>query len=288
MQHEIFLALAGCPGSTFTVSRESGLFEVITDLPFIHPSEVAILNRLSGLGTYYKQLNDFTKQQTTFCTALDLIKDEGNLYHKAMAYGFDKVLDSYRKKLVDVEQKCMMQPDLPISHIQHEFEDFQLLLPALDLCLKYVHNHKLQGCQILSFLHQQCSSGISAVETAFTRILYTCHHVFYKQLSAWMLHGLLLDQKGEFFIEKIELSQSSEVEQREVDEEAPTAGPFSGTEKATSEFRINGQLAPSYLPQTVLEKILFIGEAVQIFQTLHASGAHPPLASFSVSSGGAW
>ena len=43
------------------------------------------------------------------------------------------------------------------------------------------------------------------------RILYTCHHVFYKQLSAWMLHGLLLDQKGEFFIEKIELSQSSEV-----------------------------------------------------------------------------
>ncbi|CAI8017732.1 Gamma-tubulin complex component 4 [Geodia barretti] len=142
MQHEIFLALAGCPGSTFTVSRESGLFEVITDLPFIHPSEVAILNRLSGLGTYYKQLNDFTKQQTTFCTALDLIKDEGNLYHKAMAYGFDKVLDSYRKKLVDVEQKCMMQPDLPISHIQHEFEDFQLLLPALDSCLKYVHNHK--------------------------------------------------------------------------------------------------------------------------------------------------
>ncbi|CAI7997342.1 Gamma-tubulin complex component 4 [Geodia barretti] len=118
-----------------------------------------------------------------------------------------------------------------------------------------------------------------------TRILYTCHHVFYKQLSAWMLHGLLLDQKGEFFIEKIELSQSSEVEQREVDEEAPTAGPFSATEKATSEFRINGQLAPSYLPQTVLEKILFIGEAVQIFQTLHASGAHPPLASFSVSSG---
>ena len=28
MQHEIFLALAGCPGSTFTVSMESGLFEV--------------------------------------------------------------------------------------------------------------------------------------------------------------------------------------------------------------------------------------------------------------------
>ena len=33
------------------------------------------------------------------------------------------------------------------------------------------------------------------------RILAICHGVLYKQLSAWMLHGLLLDEEGEFFIE---------------------------------------------------------------------------------------
>ena len=35
------------------------------------------------------------------------------------------------------------------------------------------------------------------------RILAMCHSVLYKQLSAWMLHGLLLDEQGEFFIEAV-------------------------------------------------------------------------------------
>ena len=45
----------------------------------------------------------------------------------------------------------------------------------------------------------------------FFRILYTCHHVLYKQLSAWMLHGLLVDHKGEFFIEKVDHAEQEEV-----------------------------------------------------------------------------
>ena len=34
------------------------------------------------------------------------------------------------------------------------------------------------------------------------RILHTCHGVLYKQMASWMLHGLLLDQLSEFFIQQ--------------------------------------------------------------------------------------
>lgn len=44
------------------------------------------------------------------------------------------------------------------------------------------------------------------------RILVTCHGVLYKQLSAWMLHGLLLDEEGEFFIEAIKQPNRADTE----------------------------------------------------------------------------
>lgn len=46
---------------------------------------------------------------------------------------------------------------------------------------------------------------VSLSDCSLVRLLYMCHGVFYKQLSAWMLHGILLDRHHEFFIHRTQV-----------------------------------------------------------------------------------
>uniref|UniRef100_A0A452S6Z2 Gamma-tubulin complex component n=1 Tax=Ursus americanus TaxID=9643 RepID=A0A452S6Z2_URSAM len=114
------------------------------------------------------------------------------------------------------------------------------------------------------------------------RILAVCHGVMYKQLSAWMLHGLLLDQHEEFFI-KQGPSSGNVSAQPEEDEEDLGIGGLTGKQlrelqdlrlieeenmlaPSLKQFSLRVEILPSYIPVRVAEKILFVGESVQMFE----------------------
>lgn len=96
-------------------------------------------------------------------------------------------------------------------------------------------------------------------------LLYHGHKVLYKQLLAWLLQGNLFDPYEEFFIVP---DQPARIH--------PTPGsyPQSLTQDDTSTFhskakryRLKAEMVPGHVSLKLAEKIFFIGESIQLFET---------------------
>ncbi|XP_073851785.1 gamma-tubulin complex component 4 isoform X15 [Macaca fascicularis] len=148
--------------------------------------------------------------------------------------------------------------------------------------VEQIKSQKIHGCQILETVYKHSCGGLPPVRSALEKILAVCHGVMYKQLSAWMLHGLLLDQHEEFFI-KQGPSSGNVSAQPEEDEEDLGIGGLTGKQlrelqdlrlieeenmlaPSLKQFSLRVEILPSYIPVRVAEKILFVGESVQMFE----------------------
>jgi len=278
MLHEVLLALKGHHGGIFKHS-EIGI-QVAANLPFIHASEVSQLNQLCKLGTFYKDFTEFIQHYSSGLLAGQQPDTDElyGLYLKCLCQGLDNVLQDYRDALLEVEQDILQDPHLPVIHIVGKLNEFQLLFPTLASTIDQVVTHKAHGCYILDILYKHSILGTPIVKAALDRILYVCHGLLFKQLAAWMLHGITSDPYNEFFIRQVD-SHVRRPEQEEEEDlgilgmtgrqlqkirlEDDTGDEVSGD---VSQFGVAADLLPSYIQMKVANRILFVGESVQMFE----------------------
>uniref|UniRef100_A0A8D0KKU6 Gamma-tubulin complex component n=1 Tax=Salvator merianae TaxID=96440 RepID=A0A8D0KKU6_SALMN len=280
MIHELLLALRGYPGGLFAAGGGAG----VQDPPppaFLHPSEAALLGRVCRLGAFYVRFSDFIEHAAAAQEPHPA--QPGGLYLQAFCTGLDAVLRPYRQALLDLEQEFLADPHLTISHVNYALDQFQLLFPSLMAVVEQIRTQKIHGCQILETVHRYSRGGLPPVRHALEQILAVCHAVLYKQLSAWMLHGLLLDLQEEFFV-KQGSSSGSAAAQAEEEEEDLGIGGLTGKQlrelqdmrlieeenmlaPSPKQFSLRIEMLPSYIPVRVAEKILFVGESVQMFES---------------------
>ncbi|XP_044300830.1 gamma-tubulin complex component 4 isoform X1 [Varanus komodoensis] len=306
MIHELLLALRGYTGGLFVVSGAGGGLQVSLEAlpPFLHPSEAGLLARACRLGAFYVRFSEFIEQfaehvqppllppSSTAPLAAptqppDLYSTQQGIYLRAFCTGLDTVLEPYRQALLDLEQEFLADPHLTISHVNYSLDQFQLLFPSLMIVVEQIKTQKIHGCQILEIVNRHSRGGLPPVRHALEKVLAMCHAVMYKQLSAWMLHGLLLDQHEEFFI-KPGPSSGIVPAQPEEEEEDLGIGGLTGKQlrelqdmrlieeenmlaPSPKQFSLRIEMLPSYIPVRVAEKILFVGESVQMFESQNVS-----------------
>ncbi|KAM9367034.1 gamma-tubulin complex component 4 [Symphorus nematophorus] len=288
MIHELLLALSGYPGTIFTWNKRTGLLQVSQDLPFLHPSETSVLNRLSKLGSDYIRFTEFIEQHTGHVHPQEHHTNQPSqtglhgIYLRAFCTGLDSMLQPYRQALLDLEQEFLGDPHLTISHVNYKLDQFQLLFPSVMVVVETIKSQKIHGCQILETVYKHSCGGLPPVRMALEKILAVCHGVMYKQLAAWMLHGLLLDQSEEFFVKQGPSAGGAAANQEEEEEDLGLGG-LSGKQlrelqdlrlieeenmlaPSLQQFSLRTEMLPSYIPIRVAEKILFVGESVQMFE----------------------
>ena len=65
-------------------------------------------------------------------------------------------------------------PHLPLSHLTSSLERYQTLLPSLDQSVSQILRDELRGGQILSLLHDRCSSGVPDIQKAYEQWVVFC------------------------------------------------------------------------------------------------------------------
>ncbi|XP_061886467.1 gamma-tubulin complex component 4 [Entelurus aequoreus] len=287
MIHELLLALSGFPGTIFTYNKRTGL-QVSQDLPFLHPSETGVFNRLCKLGSDYIRFTEFIEQHSGHVHQQEHNTNQASqtglhgFYLRAFCTGLDSMLQPYRQALLDLEQEFLGDPHLTISYVNYKLDQFQLLFPSVMVVVEAIKSQKIHGCQILESVYKHSCGGLPPVRMALEKILAVCHGVMYKQLAAWMLHGLLLDQNEEFFVKQGPSAGGAASNQEEEEEDLGLGG-LSGKQlrelqdlrlieeenmlaPSLQQFSLRAEMLPSYIPIRVAEKILFVGESVQMFE----------------------
>jgi hypothetical protein len=191
------------------------------------------------------------------------------------------VLDVYRSMVLSAERAVLNDPTLPLTYLVARTADFELLLPALLRLAEEVEKRKVHGCMLLDLVAHHACSGVPIVRACAQRILARCWMVFYAQVSAWAVYGMLSDPYSEFCVRPAPSSLPNPK-----DPPPPTATKNEDSGMATlnvagyadeQRYLLNPEMKPSALSATVAEQMLFCGVAMRVVM-------HPKVSPLSFSS----
>ena len=314
MHHEVLLALAGHLGDVI-VRRAPSPTSPTDDLwacgvatfPWVERGLVSrpesdMINRTVGeLSARYRELSAFIEEEQNGARYSEAAQAKGfgsnnsvassMLYMEALIGAISCVLDEYRGVLCDAEQEVLRDPTLPLSALMSGIASARGgiagCLSLLCSVVKELRGANLRGGQLLNALHAfaQSHAGIPRAKTCLEDVSHALHLVMYGLMESWMLHGLLVDAEGEFFVKRnvyrVQLYDPTggapfvegRWKRRDARRERRDADRcLQANFEWQNEFTLDLSMFPSsYVKLDVAEKVLFVGKAMRVLQHPSAS-----------------
>ncbi|CAL8100320.1 unnamed protein product [Calicophoron daubneyi] len=277
MLQELLVALYGFPGAIFVESSnndpdadevETQLVPISDNLPFVPPGELALHSELLKLGSCYRVLEKFIRRYAGPCRSL---------YLAAIACGFDDALKDYRQALFSLESEVLADQDLDIAYFSYRLHSYKLLLPVLArLARKIETSYGISeksichpSCRILDTILLSAPPGLPKPRAVVRKLFAHTMRIFYRQLSSWLLYGILHDPHDEFFVVGTRVGAHDEGCDEALNPPVGSAHQEWITDGDQDEdveisFSLDVSRIPSFLPTSFAQYVLFAGEAVNL------------------------
>ena len=133
---------------------------------FFHPADIRTLHDISKISNKYKEIRKFISKYNN-CShdneSQSILENEqqlpAGLYLQAFADGLEKVVESYRTKVVDLEKKYLKKSNYTLMFIFRELDMFRPLFEFLLRLINGIKTQKLFGCRILQYLQENSLHG---------------------------------------------------------------------------------------------------------------------------------
>ena len=88
---------------------------------------------------------------------------------RALCFGLEGLLDSYRLSVLKAEDAILRDPTLPLTFLIPHLGDYPVILPYVYRALRAVEEQQLTGGALLNHLHERAMCGMPAVRDALLR-----------------------------------------------------------------------------------------------------------------------
>ncbi|MCQ2819591.1 MAG: hypothetical protein MJ252_20195 [archaeon] len=283
MIKDILYCLLGYSGGVFIEDGDS--FRINPTYGNISDSEKMSLQPFCDIGYKVKNLKEYSNNfDAAFNASLikgnflseDQMPIDTSVFTSGIVKTIQDLISEYEVVVENLENKFYSEKNLTINDISSKIFQYNIKFEKLFELIQNIYEKNLRGGEFLNFIYQCGITGDPVAKDLFKDIFINCNIILNNMISMWIINSTITS--NEFFIASANNFIIKEKFLDNADNE-PGNNPSKSIDSTkyffnnqdleswSSNYYIEKSNVPFYLPNNLVEDILFVGKAIKILKS---------------------